>query len=86
MKKTIIIVALALALAGCSNGYKTTNFPVVPPELEDCKFFELTNEAGARIQVARCPNSITATTYKAGKSSASTVVIDGTTYEKKEAP
>ena len=86
MKKTIIIAALALALAGCTNSYTEKSFPVVPKELADCKFFELKNDAGGIITVARCPNSTTATTYKSGKSTRTSIVIDGAEYVKQEAP
>jgi hypothetical protein len=34
--------------------------------------------------VARCPNSTTSTTYPAGKTQRTAVVIDGVTYEPKE--
>lgn len=83
MRKTLLIGAL-LALAGCSNGYSEKSFPVRPDELKDCRIFGLTNDSGNSITVARCPNSVTTTTYKSGKSSRATVVIDGETYVKSQ--
>lgn len=83
MKKVLMIAAI-IGLSGCSNGYSEKNFPVVPDELKDCRFFALTNDSGAHITVARCPNSATTTTYKSGKTTKATVVIDGATYVKED--
>lgn len=80
--KNSLLVAGTLLLIGCSPRATTINFPVIPPELADCKFFSLyEGELGANITVARCPNSTTSTTYNSGKKSKTTVVIDGVEYE-----
>jgi hypothetical protein len=84
MRRMMILAAL-LAVGGCSNGYKEKSFPVKPVELSDCRFFELNNADGGSITVARCPNSSTTTTYKSGKTTRSTVIIDGKQYVEKEA-
>jgi hypothetical protein len=82
MKRILILAAL---LAGCSNGYKEKTFPVKPGELADCRFFELTNDTGGIVTVARCPNSATTTNYKSGNATRTTVIIDGKQYVEKEA-
>jgi len=79
-----MILAVLLAVGGCSNGYKEQSFPIKPVELSDCRFFKLTNDDGNVITVARCPNSSTSTTYKSGKTTRSTVIIDGKQYVEKE--
>jgi hypothetical protein len=59
---------------------------VLPPELADCKFFQLSgNSVTDKITVVRCPNSTTTTTYQVGKTKKSVVVIDGVEYVKREA-
>jgi hypothetical protein len=76
MKKFIILTSL-LFITACNDGYSTADFPVLPPELQDCSFYYLNNKKGSTITVVRCPNSTTTTTYKAGKSTKTTVVIAG---------
>lgn len=84
MKKIAIILA-AFALTGCyKNGYSTVKFPETPQELSDCKFFNMSNDKGTHITVARCPNSTTTTNFRSGKVNRSVVIIDGVEYEKKE--
>jgi hypothetical protein len=81
----LIIAFLSLGcLTACRNSSAPVSFPTVAPELKDCKFFRLRNEIGDVIVVARCPNSTTSTTYPAGKTQRTAVVIDGVTYEPKE--
>lgn len=76
MRKGVFVAGLmALAVMGCSK-YETLEFPKVPPELADCKFFKLTDESGSSLKVARCPNSTTTSTYSQGKTSATTVVTE----------
>jgi hypothetical protein len=82
MRKLILLTMIALA--GCENGYREKSYPAIPPELKDCRFFYLSNSAGDSIQVARCPNSTTTTTYRSGKTTRSAVVIDGVEYVQKE--
>lgn len=83
--KKFAIVLVALALSGCfKNEYSNIKFPEIPEELSDCKFFDIANKDGYRLQVVRCPNSTTTTTYTSGKSQQSVTVIDGVEYVKKE--
>lgn len=82
MLKVGTIVLLSLVLSACSDSYNTMDFPVVPEELKDCKFFSVSNSSGSHLKVVRCPNSQTSTTYIEGKVTKTTVVIDGATYEK----
>lgn len=81
--KKIILILMILALGGCTNSYSEANYPVRPPELSDCKFFDMTNDKGGIITVVRCPNSTTSTTT-GGKHKKTTIVIDGVEYETKE--
>jgi hypothetical protein len=68
-----------LCLAACSPDARVKNYPVLPDELKDCKFFRLTDGDGASITVARCPNSTTAV-RQSDKSGTTSVVIDGREY------
>lgn len=81
MKRIILIATLAL-LAGCEPGAKQINFPVVPDELKDCKFFEVTDTNNFRITVARCPNSST-TVQMNNKARTTSVIVDGKEYVQK---
>lgn len=67
---------LIALLSGCEASYKEANFPARPPELQDCKIYYLEDEDVNQITVVRCPNSDTSTTYKHGKATRTTVVID----------
>jgi len=82
--KIYLVAFAALMLIGCSDSAKTVSYPAAPPELADCKFFFLTNKDGHSINVVRCPHSDTTATYRSGKSTVSTVTIDGVEYVKKE--
>ena len=70
MKRAIMILICAAAattmLAACSPSYERQDFPVLPEELKDCKFFRVSNGTYT-INVVRCPNSDTGTTYMEGK-------------------
>lgn len=81
MKRLIAIAALAF-VAGCAPSSSKITFPVVPDELHDCTFHEI-SDGMTRIKVARCPNSTTSTTYQQGKTTSTAVVIDGVEYVKK---
>ena len=83
MKKLIVILSVVV-LAGCTDRARIVNFSAMPPELLDCKVYAISNSNGEHITVMRCPNSTTSTTYPSGKTTKSTIVIDGETYEKKE--
>lgn len=85
IKTTVVAIAL-LTLVGCHPaGYVETTgeFTVVPEALKDCGFYEIWSE-GSYLRIVRCPNSTTSTTYSSGKSTVTTVVIDGVTYVKQD--
>lgn len=77
--KALFVILTAVALTACSPSYEEKHYPVLPAELKDCKFYEVSN-GGSTIKVVRCPNSQTSTTWMQsnGKSSTtrSAVVID----------
>ena len=81
MKKLIGILFAAGIVAGCGNSAKEIIYPVLPPELKDCKIFYLTKESGSAITVMRCPNATTSTSYTAGKTKVTTIVVDGVEYQ-----
>lgn len=76
MKKIGLLLA-SLMLVACSPQYEQETYPLLPPELSDCKFFNITSGNGSYALVARCPNSATSTTYKSGKTTRRNVVVDG---------
>ena len=78
-----IFVAIACLLSACDPSAKQVTFPVLPDELKDCTFHYISGGLNG-ITVARCPNSTTSTTYRSGKTTRTTVVIDGVEYTKKE--
>jgi hypothetical protein len=62
MKRVIIAACaavLAMAFAGCNTSSKEMNFGQMPPELKDCKIFNMKSDTGASIIMAKCPNSDT---------------------------
>ena len=79
--KYFFIIGL-LALSGCNPSAEVKNYPVLPDELRDCKFFRLMDENGSSITVARCPNSTT-TTRQSDKPGTTSVIIDGKEYSPK---
>lgn len=81
MNRIIILAALA-TLAGCQPYAEVRNFPVIPDELKDCKFFYLNDKVVSSITVARCPNSTT-TVQMQNKARTTSVVIDGKEYTEK---
>jgi hypothetical protein len=72
---TIGALGLALLAAGCEPSVSPANYPL-PPELADCKPFDLSNGIDS-ITVVRCPNSTTSTTFRQGKHDETSVVVDG---------
>ena len=82
--KICLVAFAALILVGCSDSATPVYFPSAPPELADCKFYDLSNKSGNHVRVVRCPNSVTTATYRQGKSTVSIVTIDGVEYVKKE--
>lgn len=85
--KAVILALATVALTACAPSYEEKHYPVLPEELKDCKFYEVSN-GGSSIKIVRCPNSQVSTTWtqNAGKTSVtrSAVVIDGATYRKEE--
>ena len=84
--KLLMVVIGVIMLTGCEPSYeeKTQNFTILPDELKDCKFYGVRSNTGSNLNIVRCPNSTTSTTYKSGKTTTTTVVIDGKNYEATE--
>jgi hypothetical protein len=55
-------------------------FPAMPKELADCRVFYVQNRNGAAMTVVRCPNSATTADVRSGKTTQTTVTIDGVEY------
>jgi hypothetical protein len=77
----ILIVLLALVLSGCGPSAEEVTYPVLPKELEDCKFYILQQGGlGGYTSIVRCPHSDTSASYlvKSGRSSrmAHTAVVE----------
>lgn len=53
-----LIIAVAILLTGCQPSTEVKTDYKVPPELNDCKFFEMYDGTRTAI-VVRCPNSST---------------------------
>lgn len=85
--KALLVVLAAIVLTACSPGYEEKHYSVLPNELKDCKFYNVT-DGGSTIKVVRCPNSQVTTTWttSTGKSSVThtVVTIDGVQYQKVE--
>ena len=82
--RLLLTLILTTLIGGCSNSASEEYYPIKPPELKDCKIYRLNNDNGARITIARCPNSTTTTNYQSGKTTASVVVVDGVEYVERE--
>ena len=84
--KSLMVVLGVVILTGCEPSYeeKTQNFTILPDELKDCKFYSVRSNTGSNLDIVRCPNSTTSTPYKSGKTTATTVVIDGKKYVSEE--
>lgn len=79
----------AVFVTGCSDSAKEVRFSAMPTELADCRVYYVTNSDGVAMTVVRCPLSATATKVKSGRTTRTTVTIDGVQYapvekEKKE--
>ncbi len=72
------MIAALLMLAACSPSARdsTAEFPVWPAELSDCRVYQV-YAAAQSLTIVRCPNSATSTTYRQGKTTRTTVVVDG---------
>lgn len=78
------LIALTLVLlAGCTPSAEEKTWPILPDGLKDCKFYKLRDDSGNTITVVRCPASSTSVQYKVGKSTQTTVTVDGVEYTKK---
>jgi hypothetical protein len=82
--KNLFILSLIVLLSGCEADYETkTDSYKLPPELADCSVYQLSDKVGSAMKVVRCPNATTSSTYRSGKATKSSVVIDGVEYTKK---
>lgn len=82
--KNLIFVIIAISVAACTpSATNVSDSYALPDELKDCT---ITNLQGryTYLNVVRCPNSSTSTTYPMGKTQQTTIVIDGETYAKVE--
>lgn len=87
--KAVLIAALLCVtlLVGCEPSASPVTFPVLPPELLDCKFYKISKGNGDRTIIARCPGSSATTSYGCGKNCvANNTVVDQviSTPEKKK--
>lgn len=69
-----------LLIAGCSDSAKEMRFSAMPAELADCRVYYVTNSDGAAMTVVRCPLSATTAQVRSGKTTRTTVTIDGVQY------
>lgn len=74
----LVIVVSALMLAACQPYAKQETYPVLPVELQDCKFYRV-SDGNTYITIARCPNSSIAVKTHS-KSPKTTITIDGQEY------
>lgn len=81
MKKLLTITFIAIAFYGCTPSAEDISEQyTMPEELKDCTITQLRNAKLMHLNVVRCPNSSTSTTYPVGKTTNTTVIIDGETY------
>lgn len=77
MKKSLFVLSLVLVLTGCSKETKNiTEKFILPDGLKDCQVYFLQSSAINHIQVVRCPNSDTTTSYSSGKTRRSVTVVE----------
>ena len=74
------ILGVLLATAGCSDKVEERKFPAMTKELADCRVFYVQNRDGDAMTVVRCPNSATTAGVRSGKTTQTTVTIDGIEY------
>lgn len=76
--KTLLLLSF-LTILSCSKQTSDISYKYSLPEgLQDCKIYVMqTDGLGSNLVVVRCPNSQTSTTYKSGKTTKSTTVVDG---------
>ena len=78
--KTLLFLILVTSLAGCYNKAEERKFSAMPKELANCRVFYVQNSDGVGMTVARCPNSTTTAEVRSGKTTQTTVTIDGVEY------
>ena len=69
-----------LLLTGCSDRAREVRFSAMPAELADCRVYYVTNIEGHAMTVVRCPLSATTAQVRSGKTTRTTVTIDGIQY------
>lgn len=74
--KFVLIAAIGLAACSPSGKEVTGNFPIMPEGLKDCKIYDLQSDGGSHVRVVRCPNSSTSTSYRVGKATHYTAVVE----------
>ena len=75
-RKFLGVSVFLCLLVGCDASYKEINYPILPEELRDCKFYSIDNGDGYYMKVVRCPHSDTSTSYREGKVDRTAVVIE----------
>lgn len=74
---SIIAVLMTTMLVGCEKETKDyTNSYDLPEGMQDCKIYEMRGTNSDKITVVRCPSSSTTTTYKYGKTTVSSNVVE----------
>lgn len=75
----------SLLITGCApnaiDSAQELQFPSMPEELADCRVYYVTNRNYNVMTVVRCPLSATTVKTPNGRSSRTTVTIDGVEYE-----
>ena len=74
------MLGVLLATAGCTDSVEERKFSAMPKELADCRVFYVQNRGGNAMTVVRCPNSATTAVVRSGKTTQTTVTIDGVEY------
>lgn len=72
----MFVGAALVFLVACSPSYEQKTFSVLPEELKDCKFFQVTDGNGTYLYVTRCPLSQTSTTLHAKRPITGIVIED----------
>ncbi len=68
MKKIFAVMVIAFALVGCKAETKDVSGDfLLPPDISQCKVYELSDTNGGVLKALICPNATTATEWKEGK-------------------
>ena len=74
--KKLFLMLIIFVLLGCGRSTSDIkNKYDLPDELNDCKFYSMCSN-GSCINVVRCPLSSTTTTYRCGKTTCSTMIVE----------